>query len=258
MATDPQSTLADELVSHFMEERQHRLVRQTHNSLIEQILGHKNLMENVHSIRSRIKDPGHLKEKLLRKIRDANEKGEEFDITKENLFERINDLSGIRIIHLHTAQFHQIDTHLRCLLEDLYIDLIEGPTAKSWDPEYQKKFDKMGADIEVNDSMYTSVHYVYVSDSTKKITGEIQVRTLMEEVWGEVDHKINYPTPTKSLPCSEQIQVLARITTSATRLVDSIFASHEDHIASIVRKTKTKTKSNAQSKPIISRNKIKK
>ena len=76
--------------------------------------------------------------------------------------------------------------------------------------------------------MYTSVHYVVSSASRTKITCEIQVRTLMEEVWGEVDHAINYPDPSELLSCREQLKVLARVTSSATRLVDSIFAVVEE------------------------------
>jgi ppGpp synthetase/RelA/SpoT-type nucleotidyltranferase len=57
------------------------------------------------------------------------------------------------------------------------------------------------------------------------MTAEIQVRTLMEEVWGEVDHTMNYPYPVESLACREQLKVLARVTSSASRLVDSIFAT---------------------------------
>jgi hypothetical protein len=49
----------------------------------------------------------------------------------------------------------------------------------------------------------------------------------MEEVWGEVDHLINYQTPTAVLSSSEQLKVLARVTSSATRLVDAIFLTHE-------------------------------
>jgi len=75
--------------------------------------------------------------------------------------------------------------------------------------------------------MYTSVHYVIASGSMRTVACEIQVRTLMEEVWGEVDHMINYPHQTPHLPCREQIRALARVTSSATRLVDSIFATDE-------------------------------
>ena len=50
----------------------------------------------------------------------------------------------------------------------------------------------------------------------------------MEEVWGEVDHAINYPHKTSGVPCREQIRALARQTSSATRLVDAIFATVDD------------------------------
>jgi ppGpp synthetase/RelA/SpoT-type nucleotidyltranferase len=49
----------------------------------------------------------------------------------------------------------------------------------------------------------------------------------MEEVWGEVDHSINYPEKSDSHSCREQIKALARATSSCSRLVDSIFSTHE-------------------------------
>jgi putative GTP pyrophosphokinase len=49
------------------------------------------------------------------------------------------------------------------------------------------------------------------------------VRTLAEELWGEVDHTVNYPEPSEVLACREQIKLLARLTSTCTRLVDSIF-----------------------------------
>jgi ppGpp synthetase/RelA/SpoT-type nucleotidyltranferase len=51
----------------------------------------------------------------------------------------------------------------------------------------------------------------------------------MEEVWGEVSHKINYPQKTKSEACQEQLKVLARITSGCKRLVDSIIVSHREY-----------------------------
>jgi putative GTP pyrophosphokinase len=50
----------------------------------------------------------------------------------------------------------------------------------------------------------------------------------MEEVWGEVDHTMNYPIPSKVLAYREQVKVLARVTSGATRLVDSIFLTLDD------------------------------
>ena len=76
--------------------------------------------------------------------------------------------------------------------------------------------------------MYSSVHYVIEASYKTKFTCEIQVRTLAEEVWGEVDHTFNYPHEVDSIACQEQIRVLARVASSLSRLVDSIFRSYDD------------------------------
>jgi putative GTP pyrophosphokinase len=61
------------------------------------------------------------------------------------------------------------------------------------------------------------------------VTCEIQVRTLFEEIWGEIDHTLNYPDTTASVACKEQLRVLAKLASTGTRLADAIFtvAEHE-------------------------------
>jgi ppGpp synthetase/RelA/SpoT-type nucleotidyltranferase len=81
----------------------------------------------------------------------------------------------------------------------------------------------MGIETQNNDRMYTSVHYIVEESTRSKRTAEIQVRTLAEELWGEVDHSLNYPVPCSVTSCREQIKVLARATSACTRLVDSIY-----------------------------------
>ncbi len=66
------------------------------------------------------------------------------------------------------------------------------------------------------------------SKKNTKITCEIQVRTLADEIWGEIDHRLNYPIEHQSLACREQIKSLARVASSCSRLVDSIMATHLD------------------------------
>jgi GTP pyrophosphokinase len=84
----------------------------------------------------------------------------------------------------------------------------------------------MGFKTKRSENLYTSVHYV-VSDQMPglKMTCELQVRTLTEETWGEVDHTLNYPHKTESVACLQQIRALARSTSAAGRLVDAIFAT---------------------------------
>ena len=76
--------------------------------------------------------------------------------------------------------------------------------------------------------MYMSVHYVLQPNRETTLTAELQVRTLMEEVWSEVSHRIDYPVETSSRASKDELKVLARITSGCTRLVDSIFKGHAE------------------------------
>jgi len=187
------------------------------------------LRGQIHSIRSRLKDPDHLRDKLARKIFRQRERNEPFGVTHENLLTAINDLVGVRLLHLHTRQIIAIDAALRDVFNENKYALLEGPFARTWDDESRQFFEECGITTRVSPSLYTSVHYVIGSASRTTVTAEIQVRTLMEEVWGEVDHTLNYPDPIDSLACREQLKALARATSSASRLVDSIFATAQDH-----------------------------
>lgn len=215
----------DDLVKHFIINEE--LFLRTLNSLEGYILFSKKLKPFIHTVKSRLKDPEHLKDKLIRKTIDAKEKGLDYEIDKDSLFQKINDLAAFRIIHLHTRQIEQINRHLKDILQEQRWEIIEGPEAKTWDIESTDYFKSLGFDTVSNPNMYTSIHYVV--KPSPSITCEIQVRTLMEEVWGEVDHSINYPRKTESVSCREQIKALARSTSSCSRLVDSIFASHNDY-----------------------------
>ena len=66
------------------------------------------------------------------------------------------------------------------------------------------------------------------NNNPNPICCEIQVRTLFEEIWGEIDHSINYPHPTDSVACKEQLRVLSKLVGTGTRLADSIFRTLND------------------------------
>ena len=107
---------------------------------------------------------------------------------------------------------------LACLDAARY-KLIEGPMARTWDDESRDYFKSVGIPtMKSGDTMYTSVHYVIEPNSRERYCCEVQVRTLAEELWGEVDHSLNYPHKSKSLSCREQIKALARATSTCTDL----------------------------------------
>jgi len=187
------------------------------------------LSSHVHSMKWRVKDPDHLRDKLFRKLKESKEKKLSFGISEGNLFSEINDLAGLRILHLHTREFEDINRCLLRLFKEHYYRVVEKPTARIWDIESQDYFEGIKIKCVPSESMYTSVHYVIKQNRLTLHTCEVQVRTLAEELWGEVNHSLNYPHETPSLACREQIKVLARVTSSCSRLVDSIFLSHDDH-----------------------------
>jgi ppGpp synthetase/RelA/SpoT-type nucleotidyltranferase len=216
----------DELVRHYVASID--VFRSLLESLRAAVIDHAELRKLYHSARWRVKEPDHLRRKLAEKVKKAKSVGEPFTITIDNLFERITDLAGMRLLHLHSTQFPQINAKLLDLLNENYYSIVEGPEARVWDDEYREYYESIGVATAPNPRMYTSVHYVIQPNTRTKRTIEIQVRTLAEELWGEVDHAINYPIKSRKRVCREQIKVLARLTSSCSRLVDSIFLSHSD------------------------------
>lgn len=215
--------LVRRLVTHYVKNRE--LVATMLKQLGDAILGSQKLMASVHSTKARLKESKSLAKKLIQKIREAKEKGRKFEISEKTLFSKINDLAGFRILHLHSQQIVAIDSELRKVFAEYRYRLHEKPKARTWDDEYREFFRSVGIRTVPSPKMYTSVHYVVESFSETKCTCEIQVRTLAEELWGEVDHSMNYPKPCAVETCREQIKVLARVTSSCSRLVDSIYRS---------------------------------
>lgn len=175
----------------------------------------------VHSIRKRIKSEGHLRDKLERKTA----KGEL--VTAENCFDQITDFAGVRVLHLKQDDFKMIKDVIDEKVTKHDWHLFESPIAYTWDPEYEQYFLRLGCRCERKDSSYTSVHFVVKPRPDSPLSCEIQVRTLFEEIWGEIDHQLNYPHPTSIQSCDEQLRVLAKVVGAGSRLVTSIFKTSE-------------------------------
>ena len=87
------------------------------------------------------------------------------------------------------------------LISDAQCELFEAPFAYVWDDEWRMYFQEIGIKTKPNPRLYSSVHYVIRPNNKAKTTCEIQMRTLADEIWGEIDHKLNYPRPHRSLAC---------------------------------------------------------
>lgn len=60
----------------------------------------------IHTIKNRLKDPAHLRDKISRKW------DEDDPITPDNLFTRVTDLIGVRVLHLYQDQFPVLHRHI--------------------------------------------------------------------------------------------------------------------------------------------------
>lgn len=177
----------------------------------------------IHSMRRRLKDEGHLAAKIRRKADEGR------SITSENLFYEITDLAGVRVLHLHQAQFSEIHKFIERKVKNKTWKLMEKPIAYTWDPESVDFFKGHRIRTSVKPSYYTSVHYLIApaNDEETEVCCEVQVRTLFEEAWGEIDHSINYPEKTDKLANLEQLRVLSKLVSTGARLADSIFKIHQ-------------------------------
>jgi putative GTP pyrophosphokinase len=212
------STSVEEAIRHF--EANRGLFESFAQALMGYFRNDAALSSDIHFLKYRIKDTNSLRKKLIRKASEGQ------IIDASNLFDNVTDLAGIRLIHLHTQQIRGIHKAVSGIFHEQQLRLIEPPTANCWDVEYQRLFHGFGLETRSRDSMYTTIHYVVRANQKTNVTCEIQVRTLMDEVWGEVSHSVNYPEASKDETCQNLLKVLARLTTGCTRLVDSIFTAH--------------------------------
>ena len=207
----------DEATRYFMDNR--HLFKTFAEALMSSFLNDPELSEFVHFIKYRIKDEGSLRAKLERVLASSENR---------NLKENITDFAGLRIIHLHMDQLSSIHPLVLSILEEQKYELLGSPKAYCWDMEYEDFFRQVGVDAVQRNSMYTTVHYDIKGNQKTRITCELQVRSLTDELWGEVSHRVNYPKESPSVSCQDQLKVLARLTSGCGRLVDSIFKTHRE------------------------------
>ena len=188
---------------------------ETQADLIANILrGHK----KVHSVKTRIKDMRHLMEKVIRKTPNRREKyGEDFKFTVDNYKDEITDLLGIRVIHIFKEDWEEIHNFITSMwnVREIVANVREGDTTK--------KFDEQEIAVRSRPSGYRSVHYLIESYPTnKKLITEVQVRTIFEEGYGEIDHQLRYSHEDIPELLGQNLMLLNRIAGSSDEMASLI------------------------------------
>lgn len=157
----------------------------------------------VHSLRYRVKDTKHLIEKIIRKNPQYLEEGNALSL--DNYEQKITDLMGIRILLLFKEDWLDVHEYLM----ELYGGMLrERPFVYAREGDDTRLY---GDRIEVRkEKSYRSAHYVIRSNKGRAI--EVQVRTLYEEAWSEIDHKLRYPYNLTNEMLSNYINLMNRLT----------------------------------------------
>lgn len=123
----------------------------------------------IEHVKSRIKEPQSIVKKLKRQGKE---------VTLENMLKYINDIAGVRIICSFTSDIYRI-AEMLSQQADLKVleltDYLSNPKA----------------------SGYRSYHIlasvpVYISDGVVETKVEIQIRTIAQDFWASLEHKIYY------------------------------------------------------------------
>jgi len=153
--------------------------------------------ENLHTITYRIKDNA----RLIEKIDEENKHlvGEAAPVTRKNFQERIGDLLGIRLICLRLSDIRKVEAYLGLLADEKILRFIRRPA-------YKRSFvlpvdpgEAIPGGVDLRYSGYSSIHYQVAlgenadaADDLRGLQVEFQLRTILEEAWGEIDHKYRY------------------------------------------------------------------
>ena len=197
----------------------------------------------VHSVRWRVKDPDHLLEKIVRKKAAAEEKYE--DVRPDNYYEIITDLIGIRALHLFKDDCFEINKKIASIWSP-----VEKPVAyiRNGDPEdLVQKYEKDGLEVKVHPAGYRSVHHVISSQPiNRKVYAEVQIRTIFEEGWSEIDHKIRYPNFSNNELVGYFLTIFNRMAGSADEMgsfVSGLAASIQDYQLQILQASQERDES---------------
>ena len=213
----------DELIEIYEDYSKYIESYQTQADLIANILRrHK----NVHSVKSRVKDGEHLIEKVIRKTENRRKKyGKDFKFTVDNYKKEITDLVGIRVIHIFKEDWEEIHAFISKMWKIIEI------VANIREGDNTKRFKELDIEVRSRLSGYRSVHYLIESyPTTEKVITEIQVRTIFEEGYGEIDHQLRYSLNEIPDILAQNLMLLNRIAGSSDEmasLINSLSKSFE-------------------------------
>lgn len=190
----------------------------------------------VHSVKARVKDSKRLLQKLVRKTPNRREKyGDDFNFSIQNYKSEITDIMGIRAIHIFKEDWEEIHQFImdKWQVIETVANIREGDNVVP--------FEEKSIPVRSRVSGYRSVHYLIKYGSS---IIEIQVRTIFEEGYGEIDHQLRY-SHDDDIPelLAQNLMLLNRIVGSSDEmasLINKLNKSFDDIESKYNKKLKNK------------------
>jgi putative GTP pyrophosphokinase len=162
----------------------------------------------IHRVRLRVKRAESVEDKILRRP-DVFTTG-----LSSDSFRKMNDTLGVRVILYFLSYLPLIDRELRKLNDILEISEENPPKAYLSDG-LTRRLSLVHLNPTEKESGYASIHYnLRLKDSAiphdRRPWFELQVRTLVEDVWGEIEHVLGYkPEKRTSFAVRRQFQLIS-------------------------------------------------
>lgn len=181
-----------------------------HTATVKKYFEKMQQCEYVHSLGYRVKEATHLIEKIIRKNPKYLKQGKA--ISHSNYTSYINDLMGIRILLLFKEDWVGVHEYLMKEYGDV---LAEEPFAHIRKGDNSDLY--VGKVKIIDEKPYRSVHYL-IRDKESGLCIEVQVRTLFEEAWSEIDHKLRYPYNLSNEMIGTYLEIMNRATGMADEM----------------------------------------
>ena len=178
----------------------------------------------IHSLGRRVKNAEHLIDKIVRKKVENTSKYERCN--RDNYLKFITDIAGVRILLVYKSDWENVHNYIVGTIENDYKKYIkdslkdfdddeshtyiaEEPKVHIRNGDNRDIYEKiLPPNRVIDDKIYRSAHYIIKYHG---IYVEIQVRTLFEEGWGEVDHSILYPSHKENEIFQDYTELLNRL-----------------------------------------------
>ena len=165
----------------------------------------------IHRVSTHIKRPESVVDKIFRKPNDFPDK-----LAAKSL-PLMNDCVRLRVVVFFLAQLGYVDTEVRRLHKDGNLEISSShPPVAFLEEETTKRFALSGLRRIDKDSGYVSLHYILRFRTSSVATDrrpwfELQVRTLAQDVWGEIEHILGYkPEKKTSFAVRKQFWILSK------------------------------------------------